>query len=195
MDIISLAKRKISNRRDIINFMTIRDATEDDDRSLGEFLISIFSEVNQRKIGLTMNEKRRKELSQTKERRNHAVVRILEFNSKIIGSYTLSSPGSPYNLSWCPLSCYFSTFALHQNFHGMGLGSMLILDARTKALDQMIPSMMILVEKTAHKLHEFYLNHGFYYDPAGDCEHVGMDLIGMKADLTLTTSDDLLKAI
>lgn len=195
MDVISIAKRNVNNKRDFINFVSIRNSEPKDDSILGDLLVSVFSRVNQEKVGVSMTKERMTELQKTTDRRIESLVRILEFGSQIIGSYTLSFPGSSHYLSWNSNDCYFSTFAILPEYHGLELGPLLLLDAQSIALSQSIPSISILVEKDAHKLHNFYQKQGFYFDPSGNQKHVGMNLLGMRANLSFSTTNDLLKAI
>lgn len=196
MEVLNLYRRRFSSKRDILNFINIRDAKESDDKDLGDLLVETFRDTNAEKNQKsTMNSEREHELRNTGYRRENALVRVVELGNMLVGTYTLSKPGAKTNTSWIEDSCYFSTLAVSKTLHGLNIGKMLVLEALVTSLDSTSKHMTLSVEKYAPGLQQFYKNMGFYYDPRGDKISCGMEILGNTCDLCVVKTNNLLKAI
>ena len=196
MEVLSIYRNKFNSKRDILNFIDIRDSKINDDEELGNLLVETFRETNAEKnVSSIMNCEREYELRNTKLRRENALVRVVELGNKLVGSYTLSMPESKTHDSWNKHSCYLSTVAVHRVLHGLGIGRMLVLEAIMKSLETPSKHLTLYVEKNAPRLQSFYKSFGFYHDPLGDQTSCGMDLLGNTCDLCFIKANNLLKAI
>ena len=194
MEILQHCRERIGNKRDILNFITFREASPEDDTALGEFLVSTFHSTGKKTINEPdMTEERLFELRNTRFRRENAYVRLVELGGSIVGSYTLSPPASKTNYSWEKNSSFLSTFALHPNFQGLGLGNILLLEAQFKSLKDNHMLMTLVVNRNARGLQRFYQRFGFMADENGDCLKSGYDLVGQKCQLSFIKTNELIK--
>lgn len=196
MEVLNLYRRRFSNKRDILNFINIRDAKESDDKALGDLLVETFRDTNSEKNAKSiMNSEREFELRNTKYRRENALVRVVELGNMLVGTCTLSKPGAKTNDSWIEDSYYFSTLAVGKTLHGLGIGRILILEALVTSQDSTSKHITLSVEKYAPGLQKFYKSLGFYYDSRGDRTSCGMEIFGNTCDLCVVKTNNLLKAI
>lgn len=184
MEALQYLCSKFNYSRDLLNYLTLRDAHQGDDSPLGEFLLKVFSlawcNKNHESV---LHPSRIQEILAVGDRRKNGVVRILELGRTIVGSYGLVTPGKSSG-AWNSNASYFCAFAIDANMQSLGLAVLLMADAQLKSLAWDLPTMDLKVVKSSKKLHVFYQNLGFERDLQGDCREHEVDLIGFTCQLS-----------
>ena len=172
----------LSRREDIIDYISYRNAEEADDLQLAKFLVETFSITNHDKVVLdTMCPDRVKELSATKERRENGLVRVLEIGSSIVGTYSLHNPGAITSGSWEDGAYYFSSLAIHPKLQGLGIGRVLLLEAKARVRHKGEGVLTLHVNENALRLQKFYETLDCVPDKNGDCQYFGITWKGFKS--------------
>lgn len=193
MEALQYLCKQINHSRDIVNYMTLRDAQEADDQQVGDFLLKVFSLAHCIHTRETpVQPARIEEILAVSHRRKNGVVRILELGRKIVGSYGLVRPGKNSG-AWNQNASYFCAFAIDTNMQGLGLAALLIADAQLTSLAWDLPVMDFKVVKFSKKLHYFYQKLGFRPDPFGDCREHEVDLLGFSGPLSHSRPFEILQ--
>src|SRR5690349_10859677 len=83
-------ERDVFAKRDVINFIRLRDGEEDDDLAIAGLLIVSFTETYAAKLtSVKTDEQRVLELTRIANRRRDGIVRVMELGLRIIGTYSL----------------------------------------------------------------------------------------------------------
>lgn len=196
MEVLNLCRLKSSNARDVLHFISTRDACERDDDALGAFLLKVFGVAAfEQTPGFPLLPGRIQELMAVRQRREGGIVRILELGQRLIGTYSLLKPEAANSGGWLPSAAYFCSFAIDMSVQGLGLAPILMLDAQAKALHWDLSAINLKVVATAKGLHRLYEKLGFVRDPRGDGQEFGFDLLGYTCQLSLQRTNELLEAI
>lgn len=175
----ALMSHDLLARRDLTNFMRIRNAHPGDDLVVGEMLVKSFRETYAQKLPtISTTPEREIELRDVNSRRINGVVRISELGFQIIGSYSLIAPGSALDESWTPMTCTLRCVAIEPRFHSLKLSEKLIFDAIDVAKKWNTDGICLHVQAGADGVARLYGQFGFERDPRGDKHCMGNAIEG-----------------
>lgn len=179
-------------RRDLTNFVRLRNAHPGDDVLIGNLLVHTFRETNAKKLSAALTTPDREiELRNVHSRRLHGVVRVIELGFQIIGSHSLIYPGSPLDESWTANTCTLRCVAIDPNFHTLRLSEMLIKDAVDLARQWNSDNVCLHVQQGAIGVAKLYQEFGFERSYTGDKKWMGNVIEGYL--LRLRESSNLLQ--
>lgn len=180
----NLTSTDLLARRDLTNFMSIRNAHPGDDLVVGELLVRTFRETYAQKLPSIMTTPEREiELRDVNSRRINGVVRVTELGFQIIGSYSLIAPGSGLDESWTPRTCTLRCVAVDPRFHSLKLSEKLIFDALEVAQKWKASAICLHVQSGADGVARLYQKFGFVRDPRGDKRYMGNAIDGYLIEL------------
>lgn len=166
-------------RRDLINFIKIRNSHPGDDLVIGELLVKTFRATYEMKLpSITTTPEREIELRNVSSRRFNGVVRVSELGFQIIGTYALISPGSALDESWTADTCTLRCVAIDPQFHSLKLSEKLILDAIDVAQRWKSRGICLHVQDGADGVARLYRQFGFERDVSGDKISMGNAIQG-----------------
>ncbi len=166
-------------RRDLTNFMRIRNAYPGDDLIIGEMLVKSFRETYALKLPTVSTPPEREiELRDIHSRRINGVVRISELGFQIIGTYSLIAPDSALDESWTPQTCTLRCVAIEPRFHSLKLSEKLIFDAIDVAKKWNAGGICLHVQEGADGVARLYQQFGFRRDERGDKQWMGNNIHG-----------------
>jgi len=155
--------------RDIVNFISLRQAGPNDDLSIAELLTRTFISTYEKKLPeLGTNEDRKRELNNVAGRRKNGLVGVAELGYRIIGTFALLHPESDCNEAWRPNGCTLRCVAIDPDFHGLDLSSLLLQEADRIARFWQAEGIYLHVHRGAHKVANLYENFGYTRDSTGD---------------------------
>jgi GNAT superfamily N-acetyltransferase len=179
MEVFELFRSRIQNRRDVLNYVSIRLAEARDDERLGGFLLKVFG------VAATVNTPdeplrtgRISEILNVAGRRRDGQVVIAELGSEVIGSFSLIPPQRPLSGAWSGDAGYFCAFAVDPKFQGIGLAPALMEEAQLLACRANMARVHLKVVRASKKLYEFYERFGYQRDERGDSIDHGVELVG-----------------
>lgn len=171
-------------KRDVLNFMRWRDASEADDRAIAQLLLATFTVTNAlKRPDLASTAERVRELNDVASRRASGVVRLLEFGHRIIGTYALMKPGARECLAWIGNAAYLRAVALDPEFQGINLAESLIENSIQTARLWEVERICLHIVRGSDGLARLYGRFGYDRDPRGDQIGSGFELDGYTAPI------------
>jgi len=157
------------DRRDILNFLTVRDAEPRDDLAVGALLLKSFIETYSNKLPhITTGADRKAELLDVATRRREGVVKVVELGYRIVGTYTLIRPSSSLCQSWIPRTANLRCVAVDPEFHGYSFSEVILREAAEMAKRWECAGICLHVQKGADGVARLYTRFGFVADTSGD---------------------------
>lgn len=171
-------------RRDLTNFIRLRNAHPGDDLAVGELLVKTFRDTNAKKMPeLATPPEREIELRNVHGRRLNGAVRIIELGYQIIATASLIHPQSALDESWTPNTCTLRCLAVDPRFHSLRLSQKLVLDAIELARKWETDGICLHVQSGAHGVARLYQEFGFSRSEQGDAICMGNAVEGYYLDL------------
>jgi GNAT superfamily N-acetyltransferase len=171
-------------KRDVLNFMRWRDATEADDRAIAQLLLTTFIVTNAfKRPDLASTAERVRELNDVASRRLSGVVRLLEFGHRLIGTYALMRPKTTECLAWTGNAAYLRAVAIDPEFQGINLAESLIENAIQIARLWEVERICLHIVRGSDGLARLYGRFGYDRDPRGDQIGSGFELDGYSAQI------------
>ncbi len=175
------------NKRDIANYISLREATPSDDSPVGDLLVESFGQTNYEKMdGLVLSQARREDLRDVSARRHAGGVWVLELGYRIIGSYSLLK--FPTADHWIADSLLLRCLAVHAEFHGLGFSGLMLEHARSIAASWKAATISLHVTKGANGLARLYQSHGYVRDAKGDNLFLGTAIEGYSLKIPTSLS-------
>jgi len=173
-----------SGHRDIINFISLRQATPADDIAVAELLTHTFISTYREKLPAVLtSEERKRELRDVGSRRRQGHVCVAELGYRTIGSFSLIHPESEASEAWGPHGATLRCVAIDPEFHGLALSELLLNESDRIAKAWGARAIYLHVQKGASKVAILYQRHGYVRDAAGDKISFGAEIEGFRKDL------------
>ena len=186
LNALALQESHSLGRRDILNFMKMRESQQEDDLTIGGLLIDAFTYTYAEKLPATRTDEQRIfELFSMRRRRQYGAVRVLELTNRIIGTYSLIRPQTEECQGWTSDSANLRCLAIDREFHGMGLSKLLLTDALDLASQWGVKGIDLHVQDGAVGVARLYESFGFRRDVSGDLQPPGNRLLGFHLPVTL----------
>lgn len=161
--------KKKPRSRDILDFISIRQASGIDDDEVGDLLVRSFGETHAEKLPNAMLPPSRvTELRDVKTRREHGRVFVLELGYRIVGTFALIRPGSDLSDSWLPNGATLRCVAVDPEFHGLGFAQALLAQSEEVARTWEADYICLHVFKGATGVAKLYQARGYLREPCGD---------------------------
>ena len=171
-------------RRDVANFIKLRNAHPGDDTVIGGLLIRSFRETYAIKLPyIYTSQERESELRDVHSRRSAGCVRVLELGYELIGTYSLIPPENAGPASWRPFAASLRCLAIDPKFHSLRLSDALLVDAIGMAHTWKVDNICLHVQMGANGVARLYERHGFERDPEGDTVVHGYNIQGYVLSL------------
>ncbi len=179
-----IKKYKTENKRDILNFITMRFATHKDDLLLGNFLIQVFDEKQKEKIpSYSDSDERLRDLLNVSERRREGVVLIYELGHEIVATFSLIHPQSSINDSWLPNSAMLRCVAVGKDFQGIQITKYILEEVENLSLQYNADYTCLHVFEMAPQVGNVYERNGFIRDKRGDTISNGKSILGFSREV------------
>lgn len=170
---------EILKRRDVVNFVNLRNSLPGEDPVIGDLLVRTFRDTYAKKLpSVLTTDEREKELRDVCGRRVHGCVRVLELGYQIIGTYALIPPCSALDESWTPNTATLRCVAVEAKFHALRLSDALVRDAIELARSWQVNAICLHVQQGALGVARLYQRHGFLRAPEGDRMNAGNSIEG-----------------
>ncbi len=172
-------------KRDVANFLSVRQAQSPDDSAVSSLLLDSFDGTYAAKLPqAALSEERRRDLQDVEARRNAGGVWILELGNKIVGTFSLILPGSKLSESWLPQTATLRCVAVDPSFHGFGFSERLLVEADEIVRLWGLKGICLHVVTGALGVGRLYERHGYLRDRRGDREFLGVSLMGYVRPLS-----------
>jgi GNAT superfamily N-acetyltransferase len=189
-NIFLIQNEEKKNRRDLWNFIRLRQASVADDLALADLLTKTFLTTYERKLPTVATPKSRKiELENVADRRKNGYVCVAELGYRIIGTFSLIHPESNLSEAWRPNGATLRCVAVDPDFHGLDLSTLLLNEAEKIAAFWRANSIFLHVQNEALKVAALYERHGYLRDPLGDKTSHGTTIIGYYKELKTLSSN------
>lgn len=170
--------------RDILDFISLKTASGEDQEAIGELLVRTFMQTYARKLPhVCTPEERIKELRNVALRQHDGDVLILELGYRIIGTAALIRPGASSSESWLENSSNLRCVAIDPEFQGLGFAEVLLGEAEALARRWNSSNVCLHVQSGAEGVARMYLRWGFTRAPVGDIICHGHRVDGYVLDL------------
>ena len=159
----------LAQRRDLLNFVRLRNAHPGDDLNVGDLLVRSFRETYAQKLPEVLTTPARElELRDVHSRRLNGLVRIVELGFQVIATYSLIAPGHALDESWTPNTCTLRCVAVDPRFHSLQLSETLLQDAFDMARKWRAAKICLHVQAGADGVARLYERFGFVRSMEGD---------------------------
>jgi hypothetical protein len=180
----AIKKFKTENTRDVLNFVSIRQALPKDDAVIGDFLVSVFAEKQKEKLQDHVDsEERSWDLRNVKERRQEGVVMVFELGHQIVATFALIHPQSRINESWLLNSSLLRCVALDKDFRGLNVSKLLLDEVNLLSRKFNSDHVCLHVFSDAPRVAFMYENNGFNRDTRGDSVACGRTTLGYSRNV------------
>lgn len=179
------SKIELLKRRDLINFVRLRNSHPGEDLEVGDLLVQSFKETYARKLPeVVTNADRERELRDVASRRSAGVVRIAVLGFQIIGTYSLILPGDKLDESWNANTATLRCVAIAPAFQSLKLGELILDDVVRVARGWRVSSICLHVQQGATGVARMYEAFGFMRDHRGDKVWMANLIEGYRLHLT-----------
>jgi predicted N-acetyltransferase YhbS len=149
----------------------IREATEGDDRAVGELLVAAFERTYARKMPeVTMSEERCAELRDVKSKRAVAKVWVFERGGEVVGTVAVWPPKAKGSEAWIEGAADLRHLAVDERHRGGEVSKALIDVAEAWARGQGATAMCLHVRRGAVGVRKVYEARGYQRRPEGDLD-------------------------
>lgn len=149
----------------------VRLATQDDDRAIGELLVSAFERTYARKMPeVVMGDDRRAELRSVAAKRAVARVWVYEAGGQVVGTVAVWPAGSDGSEAWIPRAVDLRHLAVHEHHRGSGVSRTLLEAAEEYARKLEAPAVCLHVRRGAVGVRRLYESRGYVRAPEGDLD-------------------------
>lgn len=149
----------------------IRTARPEDDAPLGELLVRTFVETYSQKMPeVVVSERRKKELRNVEERRQHGTVLVGEEGNALVATVTLFRFGRKGAEAWSPDAASLRMMVIDSQCHGKQYSRQLIEHCVEIAEEWKCRAIELHVRRGAEGLARMYENSGFVRTPEGDLD-------------------------
>lgn len=157
------------DRRDIANFIGVREAREKDDHVIAELLVYTFLETYRQKLPhVVTTTSRENDLRDVGRRRAGGRVLVLDLGEKVIGTCALLLPGTQVYDGWLPDHGNLRCVAVAPAFQGLRFSQVLLDEAEILAREWGLRGLCLHVQKGAEGVARLYQERGFERDTRGD---------------------------
>jgi predicted N-acetyltransferase YhbS len=151
--------------------VTIREATEADDRAIGDLLVRAFVEKYATKMPeVKVTERRIAELRDVANKRACAKVWVAERNGQVLGTVALWLKDSKGSESWIPTACDLRHLAVDSAERGQGTSAALLETAEQCARHSGASAVVLHVRRGAVGVRRLYEARGYRRDESGDLD-------------------------
>lgn len=149
----------------------VREATENDDRAIGDLLVAAFEKTYARKMPeVVMTDTRRADLRDVASKRKIAKVWVYEQGGEVVGTVALWPAGAPRTEAWIPGGVDLRHLAVDERHRG-GLVSKALLDVcEAHARSMNAKAVCLHVRKGATGVQKLYESRGYQRKPEGDLD-------------------------
>jgi hypothetical protein len=176
---LNLNLNQNKDRRDIVNFITLRQAHPRDDLALGEFLVTTFrTKQNEKNPDWQDSAERIIDLLNVKDRRENGVVLIYELGYQIIGTFSVICQQAAINTAWLPNSTMLRCIAVAPSFHGLSLSKEMLQEVDRISLRMGATHCCLQVNELASSVAQLYIKSGYNRDFCGDAICSGVPVHG-----------------
>ncbi len=173
-------------KRDIANFLTVREATSEDESCVASLLLNSFDTTYAEKLPqAVLSEDRKRDLQDVNARRKGGGVWILEMGNRLIGTFSLLLPSSQLSESWLPDMATLRCVAVAPEYHGLGLSERLLQEADDRVRLWGLKGICLHIVKEATSVGRVYERYGYLRDRRGDREFLGLSLSGYIRPLSV----------
>ena len=149
----------------------IREATESDDRAIGELLVAAFERTYARKMpGVLMSAERRAELRDVKSKRGVAKVWVYERDGQVIGTVAVWPPGAKKSEAWIDGAFDLRQLAVDEAHRGGEVSKALLDVAEAYAWSAQATAICLHVRRGAVGVQRLYGSRGYQRRPEGDLD-------------------------
>ena len=149
----------------------IREATERDDRAVGELLVAAFERTYARKMPeVRMSDERRAELRDVARKRAVAKVWVCEEGGVVVGTVAVWPPGVRGSEAWIPGAFDLRHLATDEAHRGGATSAVLLDAAENWARAAKAPAVCLHVRRGAFGVRKIYEARGYQRRPEGDLD-------------------------
>jgi len=151
--------------------VVVREARAEDDRVVGEILVSGYlTRYAQKMPEVVLSDRRKAELRDVASKRKEALVLVAELDAKLVGTVTVWAPGAPASEAWLPEACDLRHLAFDPAAHGRGLSKPLLDEAERRARAMGAKYICLHVRRGNKGVANLYMGRGYVRAPEGDLE-------------------------
>ena len=151
--------------------VVVREARAEDDRVVGEILVSGYlTRYAQKMPEVVLSDRRKAELRDVASKRKEALVLVAELDAKLVGTVTVWAPGAPASEAWLPEACDLRHLAFDPAVQGRGLSKPLLDEAEGRARHMGARYICLHVRRGNKGVATLYMRRGYVRAPEGDLE-------------------------
>ena len=153
--------------------MMIRFARPDDDRAVGELLVTAFVESYAKKLpDVVVTDARKETLRDVAGKRAHARVFVADKDGRVVGTVALWLPGTSGSEAWLPNAADLRHLAVDANHRGGEVSCALLDAAETEARQSGADTACLHVRRGAHGVRRLYEARSYVRDVSGDIDRL-----------------------